>query len=73
MVLLVIYVAGVVIGLIVMRDPWPVRVGTALVWPVGPAAFVLVVSGLLVAAMILWPLIMIPAAALLGAVGWWMT
>jgi hypothetical protein len=70
---LIIYVIGVAIGLAVMRDRWPVRVGTALVWPLGPVAFVIVVSMLLVAALILWPVIMVPVAALIGAVLWWMT
>ena len=73
MVAAIIYLVGVVIGLGVMRDPWPVRIGTALAWPLGPAAFIVVVSGLLVTAVILWPLIMLPAAALLAALGWWMT
>lgn len=68
-----IYLVGVLIGLSVMRDPWPARVGTALVWPLGPAAFVVVVSILLVASVILWPLLMLPAFALLGGFAWWLT
>jgi hypothetical protein len=43
----------------------------ALVWPLGPAAFVLVVTILLVAAVILWPVRLVPALALLGGVAWW--
>ena len=69
----IVYLVGVIIGLGVMRDPWPVRIATALAWPLGPVAFVIVVSGLLLAAAVLWPLIMIPAAALLGVLGWWLT
>jgi hypothetical protein len=71
MIYLGIYLSGVVIALAVMRDPWPVRVGTALVWPLGPIAFVVVTSILLVASVILWPLLLVPVLALLGGFGWW--
>jgi hypothetical protein len=67
-----VYLAGIVIALAVMRDPWPARLGTALVWPLGPLAFVVVVSILLVASAILWPLPVLTGAALLGALGWWL-
>jgi hypothetical protein len=66
----VVYVLGVAIGVMVMRDPWPARIGTALVWPLGPIAFVLVVSLLLVVAAILWPLLMLAAAALGAGLVW---
>ena len=66
----VLYVIGVAIGLIVMRDPWPSRVGTALVWPLGPIAFVLVVAVLLVVAAVLWPLPILGAAAVAGLLVW---
>ncbi len=68
-----VYLAGVVIALAVMRDPWPVRIGTALVWPLGPMAFAVVVSMLLVASLILWPLLILPVVVLAGALGWWLT
>ena len=71
MVFISIYFVGVVVALAVMRDPWPARIGTALVWPLGPIAFVVVVSILLIASVILWPLLMLPAVALLSALGWW--
>jgi len=70
---LALYLAGVGVGLAVMRDRWPVRVATALVWPLGPVAFVVVITILLVAAFILWPLPMLAAGAILGALGWWIT
>ena len=63
---LVIYLVGVVIGLAVMRDRWPARVATSMVWPLGPIAFVVVVSILLVTAAILWPIPVLGTAALLG-------
>jgi hypothetical protein len=65
-----IYAAGIAIGLAVMRDPWPLRVGTAVAWPLGPLAFAIVVPILLIAAVILWPVRMLGAAALIAAVFW---
>lgn len=67
---LAIYLAGVAIGLMVMRDPWRERLAPALLWPLGPAAFAVVVVILLAAAVLLWP---IPAlsAALLAALAVW--
>lgn len=67
-----VYLVGVGIALSVMRDPWPARLATALLWPLGPAAFVVVVTILLLAATVLWPLVVLPIAALLAALGLWM-
>jgi hypothetical protein len=72
MVLLSIYVIGVVVGLVVMRDSWLPRLATALVWPLGPIAFLLVVPLLLIAALILWPLVMLPAVAIAALLIWLM-
>jgi hypothetical protein len=68
-----VYAVGVLIGLSVMRDRWPARLATALVWPLGPLAFVVVVSILLLASAILWPVPVLSAAALFGALLWWLT
>jgi hypothetical protein len=70
MILLSIYLSGLVIALAVMRDPWPARIGTALVWPLGPIAFVVVISIMLVASAILWPVLILGSAALLGLLAW---
>ena len=70
MVLLSIYLSGLVIALAVMRDPWPARIGTALVWPLGPIAFVVVILILLVASAMLWPVLILGGAALLGLLAW---
>ena len=67
-----LYVMGVVLGLAVMRDPWPARVGTALLWPLGPVAFVIVVTVLMIASVLLWPLLMLPLVAAVAAVGWYL-
>jgi hypothetical protein len=65
-----IYLAGVIIGLIVMRDSWGSRIATALSWPLGPLAFVIVVSVMLVVATILWPLVLVPFWLLVAALIW---
>ena len=63
---LTIYVLGVVVALGVMRDPWPARVGTALVWPLGPLAFLVVVAVLIAAAAMLWPVPVLGSALIVG-------
>jgi hypothetical protein len=72
-IILVIYMTGVLIALVRMRDPWPSRMATALVWPLGPAAFVAVLAVMIVAAAIMWPLPVLGGAALVAALAWWMT
>jgi hypothetical protein len=47
---LAIYLVGVVIGLWRTDDRWPTRVQLALLWPIGPLAFVVVIAILLAAA-----------------------
>ena len=64
-----IYIIGVAIGLIVMRDPWPTRIITALAWPLGILAFVVVVTMLSMAAVYLWPVPMLATLAVL-TLGW---
>jgi len=66
-ILLSIYVAGVAVGLAVMRDPWPVRIGTAALWPLGILSFVVVTMILLASAVYLWPIPALAAIALLTA------
>jgi hypothetical protein len=70
MLMLVVYLAGVAIGLTVMRDPWPSRVGTALVWPLGPMAFIIVVALFLVTAAALWPIPVLGMLLVLTGVAW---
>jgi hypothetical protein len=67
---LVIYLAGVVLGLAVMRDAWPSRVAIALVWPLGPMAFVVVVTILVMASAVVWPVPVLGAVTLLGLAAW---
>ena len=67
---LLIYVAGVAVGLLLTDGSLPTRVGLALAWPIGPLAFVVVVAGLLVAALYIFPVFGAIVAAL-GVAAWW--
>jgi hypothetical protein len=69
-ILLVVYLAGVAIGLLTMRDRWRSRLAVALVWPLGPTAFVVVTTILVVGPAVLWPVRVLGAAALLGLTTW---
>jgi hypothetical protein len=69
-VVILIYAAGVAAGLI-LTDARPLaRLALALAWPIGPLAFVTVVTGLLVAALYIFPLFGAVVAAGFVA-GWW--
>ena len=50
--LLTIYIMGVIIGLWRTDGPLPTRLTMALLWPIGPLAFLVTINGLLVAALI---------------------
>jgi hypothetical protein len=67
-----LYLLGVAIGVAVMRDPWPTRLVTAAFWPLGPAAFVLVIVVLVLAAAYLWPVPVLGTAALGAAILWFL-
>jgi hypothetical protein len=67
---ILIYAAGVVAGLI-FTDARPLaRAGLALAWPVGPLAFAVVIAGLLLAALYIFPIFGAVVAAGIAA-GWW--
>ena len=64
-----VYVAGVAWGLIMIGARPAARIGLALLWPLGPLAFVLTIAILLAAALIAYPVL--GAAALIAAgLGW---
>lgn len=66
----VLYAAGLVWGAVRARE-WSGEALAALVlWPLGPAAFVLTVLGLLGVAAVVWPAV---GVALVGAavLAWW--
>ena len=69
--MLLIYVLGVLAGLI-LTDARPLtRVALALAWPIAPLAFVVVVAGLLIAALYIFPAFGAAVVALGGLAGWW--
>ena len=70
MVYAVLYLAGVAIGLAVMRDPLTSRIPTALMWPLGPVAFVIVIGIMLIAAAIVWPVPVLSAGLILAVFAW---
>ncbi len=66
---LLIYGLGVAAGL-VLTDAKPVlRVVLSLLWPLGPLAFAIVVSGLLLASLVAFPLFG-AAVTVVAAVAW---
>ena len=67
---LIVYLAGIAIGLAAMRDRWPSRLAIALLWPLGPIAFLVVIAILVIAATALWPVPVLGAAALFGLATW---
>jgi hypothetical protein len=67
---LLIYVLGVAVGLLFTDARVPTRILLALLWPLGPLAFVVVVGGLLVASLYIFPIF--GAVVAVGvAAGWW--
>ena len=62
-----VYVMGVVVGLIATQGGVATRIGLALLWPLGPLAFVITVAGLLVVAAIAFPVFGLILAAAIGA------
>ena len=68
---LLIYVAGVVTALL-FTDARPLaRVGLAVAWPIGPAAFAGVIALLLVAALVIFPLFGATVAGV-ALTAWWL-
>jgi hypothetical protein len=61
-----IYAAGVAAGLALIDARWPSRIGLALVWPIGPLAFVVTVSILLLASLVAFPVFGVIVIAVLA-------
>ena len=70
-VLLIVYVAGVVIGLLRVDASPVTRVVVSLLWPLGVAAGVVTISVLVVAAMVLFPTVG-AAVIIVAVIGWWL-
>jgi hypothetical protein len=54
---LVVYMIGVAIGLARIDARWPARVALALLWPLGPLAFIVVIAILYLALPIAFPVV----------------
>jgi hypothetical protein len=65
-----IYVLGVFWGLLKIDAPPRERIGIALLWPVGPLAFVATVTLLLMALPVAFPKVGIPFWAAAGVLAW---
>jgi hypothetical protein len=66
-----IYAAGVLAGLVLTDGRPATRIALALLWPVGPAAFLVTVTILVLAAMVAFPAF--GALVTLGAgAAWWL-
>jgi hypothetical protein len=68
--LLSVYAAGVLLALWRTDARLPARVAVALLWPVGPIAFMVTISILLAASVVAFPAF---GAAMLvaGGIAWW--
>jgi hypothetical protein len=65
-----VYVVGVLVGLLATDGGLAARIGLALAWPLGPLAFLATVAGLLVVAAIAFPVFGVVLAAAIAA-AWW--
>lgn len=71
-VLWAIYAAGALVAIWRTDAAWPTRLALAVLWPVGPLAFVVTVCILLGASLIAFPLAAGLLAAGVAAVTWWL-
>ena len=68
-VLWAIYAAGALIALWRTDANWPTRMAVALLWPLGPLAFVVTVAILVAASLIAFPLV--AGVIAVGVAVWW--
>jgi hypothetical protein len=66
-----VYVVGVVVGLMATQGGPGTRLLLAVLWPLGPLAFLITVAGLLIVAAIVFPVFGVVLAATVAA-GWWL-
>jgi L-ascorbate metabolism protein UlaG (beta-lactamase superfamily) len=52
---LLVYAVGVLVGLFCIDAGWPTRMALALLWPLGPVAFLVTVTTLLLASLVAFP------------------
>lgn len=66
-----VYLAGVLIGLWRVDGPLAVRLGVAILWPVGVLAALVTVTGLGLVALVLFPKVGIAVAIVAAAIWLW--
>ena len=66
-----IYGVGAVLALWRTDAGWPTRIALALLWPLGPVAFLITVAILLGASLIAFPVVAGLIAAAAAAAAWW--
>ena len=67
-----IYAVGALLAIWRTDASWPTRVALALLWPLGPLAFVVTVAILLAASLVAFPLIAGLLAAVVATAVWWL-
>ena len=67
-----VYAAGALVALWRTDAAWPTRIALALLWPLGPLAFLVTVAILLAASLIAFPVVAGVAALIVAAAGWWL-
>jgi hypothetical protein len=69
--LVIVYLAGVMWGL-VATDARPFeRIALSVLWPLGPLAFTVVIAILLAASLIAFPRVSVPALLVIVVLWWW--
>jgi hypothetical protein len=66
-----IYVLGVIVGLLATQGGIATRLLLALLWPLGPLAFLITSAGLLIVAAIAFPIFGVILAGVVAA-AWWL-
>jgi hypothetical protein len=67
-----VYIAGLIVGLVATDGRLGSRLALAVLWPLGPLAFVVTVTGLVGAAAIAFPPFGIAATVIAGLGVWWL-
>ena len=67
-----IYGVGVVLALWRTDAGWPIRIAMALLWPIGPIAFLVTVLILLGASLVAFPMVAAGIAVVVATVVWWL-
>ena len=67
-----VYGAGALVALWRTDAGWPTRIALALLWPIGPLAFLVTVAILLGASLIAFPVIAGIVAVVVAAGIWWL-